>query len=235
MGFWSSVGSALSSIGSAIGSAIGSIGSAVLSFASGVGASIAAVVGTVAVAAQSLGKFASIFLQALGIFKPDEKPEEVGERALQAAGKGITMDKFDKFDDYMKALRDFELDPEASAKRNPAEKLVAGIGVGTVGLEVKFNAAPGSLHGIWLLPLSNPDYFTPERMQGLVSAGRLGGDIWGYLEKKLSDGEVRVFEKTLEAGASDSAQLYAALDSARGNWAELKQQIEAKNPPTQGA
>lgn len=241
MGWFSSCCSFVSSCVSTVCRAVSAIGSAVSAFASGVGGIIAGAIGALAPVAEAIGKFASAFLQGLGIFKPDEKPEDMGERALQAADKGITMDKFDKFDDYMQALRDFPLDPAASAKRSPAEKLVAGMGVGTVGVEDKFNAQRGSLNSMWLLPMANPEYFTPDRMQGLVTAGRLGGDVFSYLEKKLSDGESRSFEKALEVsgdgkrmGENELDKLYSALDATRNNWADLTKQMQAKDNSTQG-
>lgn len=231
-----------SSVGSAIGSAISGIGSALSAFANGVGAVVAGAIGALAPVAQAIGNFANAFLQGLGILKPDEKAEELGDRALQAADKGITMDKFEKFDDYMNALRDLPLDPESSAKRTHAEKLAAGIGVGTVGVESKYNAAPGSLSGMWLLPMANPEYFTPDRMQGLVTSGRLGGDIFSYLEKKLSDGESRSIEKALEVGGHGQRiggreldELYNALDASRSNWAKLSEQIRDNDHLKRGA
>lgn len=246
MGFFgfigSAVSSALSAVGSAISSGVNAIGSALSSFSTGIGVVLGNVISALAPVAQAIGKFANAFLQGLGILKPDEKIEDFGDRALQAAEQGITMDKFENFDDYMNALRDFTPDPEVSAKRSHAEKLVAGMGVGTIGVEDKYNAERGSLNGMWLLPVANPDYFTPDRMQGLVSAGRLGSDIFAYLEKQLAGSEARGFEKSLEIdsdGKSMSAPeldtLYGALGSARENWANLSKQVEAKINPEHGA
>lgn len=240
--FCSAVSSFVSSAGSAISSAVGAIGSALSSFSTGVGAILGGLISGLSPVAQAIGKFANAFLQGLGFLKPDEKTDELGDRALQAADQGITMDKFENFDDYMNALRDVKLDPEVSAKRSYAEKLVAGMGVGTVGVEDKFNAERGSLNGMWLLPVANPDYFTPDRMQGLVSTGRLGGDVFAYLEKRLSGGDASRFEERLEINPEGKPMneqerdtLYGALDSARDNWAELGKQVEAKHNPEQGA
>lgn len=241
MGFVSAVSSFVSSVTSSICNTVSSIGSALSSFASGVGNFIAGAIGALAPVAEAIGKFASAFLQGLGIFKPDEKPEDMGDRALQAAEKGITMDKYEKFDDYLKALRDFQLDPAESAKRSHAEKLMAGMGVGTVGVENKYGAVPGSLNGMWLLPMTNSDYFTPERMQTLVAAGRLGGNVVDYLENRLSGGEARSFEKALEVDGNgkrldDGAlnKLYDALDTARDNLADIAKQMQAKDNASQG-
>lgn len=238
---WGAICSVVSSVGSAISSAVSSIGSALSSFVSSVSPVLASVVDALKPVAEAIGKFANAFLQGLGILQPDEKVEDLGERALQAAKEGITIDKFDDFDSYMDALRKFELDPDVAARRSPAEKLVAGLGVGTIGVEDKFNAERGSLNGLWLLPVANPEYFTPERMQSLVSAGKLGGDIYAYLEKRLSGGEARSFEKGLEVGADGKPlndpgldKLYGALDGAREKWADLNKQVEAKNNPSQG-
>lgn len=227
MGFFSSIGSALSSMGSAIGNAVGSIGSALSSFASGIAPIIAKIVTELEPVAVALGKFAAAFLQGLGILKPDEKPEDIGERALQAAEKGITTDNFHDFESYLDALRDFDLDPEKASKRSAAEKLVAGIGVGTVAMERKYNAAPGSLDTLWLLPIANPTYFTPERMQGIVSTGQFTGDVFAYLGKRLSAGDGRRLEDTLLADGDNKGQHYEALDQASDRWEQLQQQIES--------
>lgn len=233
MGFWSSVGSAISSACSAVCGAVSGIGSALSSFVSGVGSVIAGVVSALAPVAEALGKFTSAFLQGLGILKPDETVEDLGERALQAAEKGTTLDQFDDFESYADALRNFELDPDTAANRSPAEKLMAGIGVGNVALERKFNATPGSFDSLWLLPMANPDYFTPDRMQSLLNTGRFSGDVFAYLEKRLSAGDSSRFESALEActgqsapDASSKERLFAALDQASDRWKDLVQQIQ---------
>lgn len=230
------LGEIFSSIGSVISAAVSGIGSALSSFSTGVGGVLGTLMESLKPLAKIVGNFANTFLQALGILKPNESVEELGERALQAAGQGITLGKFDDFDEYMAKLRDFELDPEVSEKRNPTEKLVAGLGIGTVGVEDKCNTERGSLNGLWLLHLANPAYFTPERMQSLVETGRFSGDIFAYLEGRLSGGEARDFEKNLEADLPEDRlmELYENLDSAKSSWAEtLKNAEAAKGNPAQ--
>lgn len=232
MGFLSSLGNFFSDVGSAIGRSVSAIGSALSSFANGVGAVIGGVIEALAPVAKAIGSFANAFLQGLGILKPNESVEDMGNRALQAADEGITMDKFDDFDSYMNALRNFDPDPEKSKNYSLGTKLVAGLGVGTKGVEEKFNAEPGSLDAMWLLPMANPEYFTPERMQGLVSAGRLGSDTFDYLEKRLTGGESRTFEKALEVDKSGNVidagqrgELYQALENAQDNWSNMMDKI----------
>lgn len=241
MGFIDICCSVASSIGSAFSSAVSSIGRVLSSFAEVIAPVIGSIIEALQPVAEAIGTFANAFLQALGIIKPDERVEDLGDRALQAAEKGITMDQFENFDDYMAALRNFDLDPEKTAKRSHAEKLTAGLGVGTCGVEHKFNAEPGSLKDLWLLPMSNPVYFTPERMTSLLTTGRLGGDIFSYLEQKLSGGDARAIEKKLEVGLdgqpmgeADLGKLYEALDSAHAKWTDMVKQVEARHKPEQG-
>ena len=212
----------IASVASSICATVASIGPALSTFTSGVGAIIANVVSAIAPIAKALGEFATVFLQLMGVLKPGEKVEEMGERALQAAEKGITLGGFDDFDAYMDKLRNLELDPEKAVNRSPAEKLVSGIGVCSVGLERKFNVAPDSFHGLWLLALANPSYFTPERMQGLVTTGKFTGDALKYFEKTLSAGESKRFEDSIGAGETS---VYDALDKASDRWENIKQQI----------
>ena len=233
--------SSISSVASTIGSVVGSIGSSLSSFATSVAPVIGRVIEAVKPVAGFISQFANIFLQAMNILKPEEKVEDLGERALQAADEGITSDGFENFSDYLDALRNFDLDEEASAQRNPVVKLVAGLGVGSAGLEQRFNAQQGSLGSIWVLPITNPAYFTPERMQHLVEAGRLGGNILAYLENRLSGGDARAFEKKLEFTADGKAMddgelgsLYGALDSAQGKCAELAKQLDQRDASRQG-
>ncbi len=227
MGFFAAIGSALSSVGSALSSAVGSIGSALSSFASSVAPVLAKIVTELEPVAVALGKFAAAFLQGLGILKPEEKPEDIGERALQASEKGITPEQFDDFESYLAALRDFELDPDKAAKRSSAEKLIAGIGVCTVAMERKYSAAPGSLDTLWLLPIANPGYFTPERMQAIVKSGCINGDALTYLERRLPAGDSRRLEEALMVGSGSKDAHYEALDHACERWEQLGKMIES--------
>lgn len=224
---------ALTAAGGAIMSAVSSIGAAVSSFAAGVGPMLANVIQTIKPLADVISRFANTFLQNLSILKPGETIEALGERALQAATQGVKLENSDNFADYIEKVRNVEIDPELDEKRSPAEKLLAGISIATVGVEDKFNAERGSLNGLWLLPLVNPQYFTPERMQSLVTTGRMGNEVLAYLNKSLSAGETRNLEKTYEAHIANTAEngaglepLYEGLDAARDAWASISKQIE---------
>lgn len=224
---------AIAAAGSALTAAVSTIGAAVSSFVATVGPTVAAVIETTKTGAAVISQLATTLLRNLSILSPMETIEHLGELALQAATKGIKLENSASFADYMTKLRAFDLDPDNSDQRSSAEKLLAGLGVGTACVENKFNAERGSLNGMWLLPLVNAEYFTPERMGDLVSACRLGGDVLAYLDKKLSGGQAQSFEESLEVGANgqtldknERSALYAALDTAQENWAALVKEIE---------
>jgi len=223
----------LSSLGTAISAAAATVGGAVSSFMATVGPTIATTLEAIKPIAEAISRFATAFLQSLSILKPTETVEEMGERALQAAAQGVTLESSDNFDDYLEKLRSVELDPDVSQKRTSQERLLAGLALSTVGIERTFNAEHGSLNGLWLLPMTNPQYFTAERMQGLVAAVQLGGDVLAYLNKNLSGGDARSFEKSLESAMAQSpktnapAALYEALDASRECWMEISAQVKS--------
>lgn len=248
MGFLSNIGSAISSgissisTGfSAVCNTVSTIGSAVSSFANDIKPVLGPLLTTIAnliphPAVKAVANFANALLHALAIFHPQETVQNMGERALQAAEQGITIEKFDKFDEYMDALRNFDLNPELSEKYTPVEKFVAGLGIATVGIEDKFNAQPGSLNDVWLLPLTNSEYFTPERISSLLENGKLIGDASAYLDKSMSSEDAYQFGKNLEItpegkpmNDTELGTLYDALDSSRAEWAKLEQQIKAND------
>lgn len=237
----SSIGDAISSGFSAVCKTVSTIGSAVSSFANSIKPVLGPVLSTIAnlvphPAVKAVANFANALLHALAIFQPQETVQDMGDRALQAADQGITLEKFDKFDEYMDALRNFDINPELSEKYTPVEKFVAGLGIATVGIEDKFNAEPGSLNDVWLLPLTNSEYFTPERVTSLLENGKQIGDVSAYLEKKMNGEEASQFEKNFAVNSdgipmnnTELGKLYDALDSSRAEWAKLEQQIKAND------
>lgn len=103
-----------------------------------------------AVAVQGLAK-------ALGIIKPEEKVEEVGDKAIQAEDEGIKPENYNSFEEYKRALDNFEIDPEKSKKISEEDKLRKGLEVMSIGIKDKYpeidieklfdlyNTAPGIL------------------------------------------------------------------------------------------
>jgi len=219
------------SIGSAISSVVSGIGSALSSFASAISTGLGVIFKSGLNIAERIVAIASTILHGFKIFKEDESVEEIGERALQAAEKGITIDRFPNFQEYMAALRNFEIDPEKAAKRSLAEKQLAGIGVGTVGLEKQLHYSEGQLSTLWFLAAANPEFFNAERLQSLITTGRFSSDIFYYLEKRLSGPAAERLEGDLiqtfgaREGLAPNA-VYQALDDAVTQWQALKAAAE---------
>lgn len=226
--------SLVSGVATAISATVSKIGSAVLSFAQKVVPVIAQFLEAFKPIAKALGEIASAFLQGAGILQDGESVSDFGERALQASEKGITPDKYENFEDYMRALREFEIDP--NKMHTDTEQIVGGLAVGTLGLEAKTKASHGSLDHIWLWPMVNPSYFTAERMDTLLRSGALvalstlGAQFMG---KQLSGAEAAELRQKLEVNADGTpmneaqlGDLYGALDAARSEWDKLAEKLQ---------
>ncbi len=217
----------LLSIGSAVVSAVSSIGSAVSSFCATVLPKIAPTLGQIAEVIKSI---ANTVLTVLDIFKPGEDVEEMGDRALQAAEQGIKPEKFSSYDEYLDEIRNFQLDPRKSESMGSAEKIGAGLAVGTVGLEKKFDAPEGSLGPIWTLAASNPGYFNAERLVSIVQGGKSVTDVMRYFEGKLgSDDAINTRDTLMDLERQRSpektdAAIYADLKAAGSTLRDFERQ-----------
>lgn len=244
MNLLSNVSTAISSIGevsrsfNAVCSSVSAVGKAVAEFAHDIKPVLGPLLTSLAnvvphPAVKAVLTFANALIHVLAIFHPEETVQDMGERALQAADNGITLDKFENFEEYMSELRAFPIDPEVAKTHSPVEQIVAGLGIATAGIEDKFNIENGSLNDVWLLPLTNSEYFTPERVEGLLENGKIIGDVSAYLEKSMSGEDASDFRKNLEItpegkpmNDTELGKLYDALDSARTEWTTLEQKLK---------
>lgn len=181
MGLLSSIGSAISSGLSAICSGISRAVSAVSNFAMTYGPTI---LGNLSPVTRVLGALARIF----GIFKPDEDVEDMGDRAIQAGEAGIQMEKYSNYDEYMNAIRNFELDPEKSKTIEKEKKLLTGIGLASKGIEEKFDLPEGTGGLMSVLVATNSGYFTESRFETWLKTGDMT-NIISYFDNKLSPAE----------------------------------------------
>ena len=76
-------------------------------------------------------------LKELGLLKENEKPEKIGDKCKQAEEAGIDRTKFDKFEEYEKAIREFKLDPEKSKNISTDEKYRYALGFYSMMVEEK--------------------------------------------------------------------------------------------------
>jgi hypothetical protein len=162
---------------------------------------------------QIVGNILSVVAQVLHIFRPGETVEEIGDRAMQAAEKdGITSDDFDEWDDYMDAIRNFDLDPAKSASYSTLDKTISGLATAFDGMERKFDLPDGMLSGMALLVAKSPDYFTAERLLGIVAVTKDIASIVDYFSGKLDAddsaaiaGVLTKVDQTLNPGKDESA------------------------------
>ncbi len=123
MGFFSAIGSFVSSACSAIGSALGSAAGSLGSFASTALSAVAPWIGPVM-------QIVSAVAEALGVFNKEDDVEEIGAKAMQADTKKA--EEFNSNAEYMDYLRDeVELDKESFDNAGETERLARmGVGVG---------------------------------------------------------------------------------------------------------
>ena len=216
----------IASVCSAVVSAVSSIGPAASAFCTSVLPKIVPALETIGSVIRGV---ANTVLQILGIFKPDEDVEDMGDRAIQAGEAGIKPDKFDNLEEYMDEIRNFKLDPEKSAQMSGVEKIAAGLAIGATGLEKKFDAPEGSMGPLWLLAASNPAYFTAERLVNLVKGGGDMGTVVRFFEGKLGPADavdtrqtLMGLERELSPGKSDEV-IYAELNAAKDAVRKLDQ------------
>ncbi|MCG5525883.1 hypothetical protein LRB11_13225 [Ectothiorhodospira haloalkaliphila] len=227
MSFWGSLLTISPLVAKQVAEAVSIIGPAVRDFATRVGTFIANSIDKMPALMEKVGTFANRILTLLGILNPGERVDDLGERAMQAAEKGIRITNFDDMDAYLEELRQFKLDPKVTEKRNPTERLIAGVGLGTVAMERKFNVEPGSLEGVWLIPILNSHFFTPERIASLIASGRFGPEFIAHLESRLSLQESEALRSRLavdEGGQSPAPDHYVEL---REDLARLRDDYEA--------
>ncbi len=201
MGFWSSVGSCISSVGSFVSSCATGIMNTVGSVCSGaINSILTAVKGVGAfidiIAKLDLGPLGMIvgavvkICNLLGLIE-DEDPEELGEKVLQAEEEGLTPESCENYKEYMDKINNFELDPEKSMEYELVDKLAAA-GVYCEGVLVhKFGFGIAKLVPIII---EDSSFQNPEKLASLIEnceknnftlddmADYLNGDLTGKQE-----------------------------------------------------
>ena len=77
--------------------------------------------------AKLVGNILTEIVKSLGIINPDENATDLGDKALQAEAQGIVPEKYDNYQEYLKAVQNFELDPEKSTCFSEIDKLSKGV------------------------------------------------------------------------------------------------------------
>jgi hypothetical protein len=154
---------------------------------------------------QKVASVANIISQVFGIFKKDETVEDMGDRGVQAAEKGITPDQFDDHESYLNKLRDFELDPKRSEEMSPIQKIVSGLALAGRGLDEKFGTPEGTMGNLFVLAGVNPEYFNADKLGAFLRTGQDIMSVVDYFEGKLGAGEALEVEDKLVALDKETA------------------------------
>ena len=220
MGFWSSVGSAVSGAISAVSSVCSSIGSGLSSAMSTLGPLISKGMSYLGPVGRVIGTVA----QELGVFKSGEDVMEMGDRHIQAKDKGIDYTPNDQtYNEYLEEIRNFELDPEKSPK-TVLEKIVttaSGIVLGLKGIEEKMDMADGESGDILRLVVLSPDIFNAEKVVDMLAQDTDFEKIADYFDNKLSAvenrelrGEVFTLVKESDSSLSDE-NVYGKIETLK--------------------
>lgn len=194
MGFWSSVGSFCSSVCSSISSAVSSIGSAV--------ASVATTIASLGVElAGKVGDAIKAVAISLGILKPEENLEELGEKAMTSDKKP---EDFDSINEYIDHLRDnVTIDKEKFDKLDEKELLARssiGASITLKGINEKLDCA--------ITPA-----FMAEVAKQALAADQIIETIKAYKEKELNTDDYGLYlnnELSIDEGDKHSDALVSA-------------------------
>ncbi|MEE3711868.1 hypothetical protein V2I22_02440 [Campylobacter sp. CLAX-7218-21] len=170
MGFWSSVGSFIGGCCSAIGSICSGIGGAVMGAIGALATTIAPFLGPVAT-------IVSVIANILGIFKENERPEDLGQAMEQMDKKP---EDFDSINEYIDYLREGIRSGEVKLNDNLSD------------IQKAAYTATGAALGIKAID---------EKYQLQTSA-----EFWGAMGKKFEEGKITPIEitKILETSSKNS-------------------------------
>lgn len=204
-------------------SVVSSIGSAFSSFAASVGSIVMSAINVVSTVIQAVGV-------ALGIIRPNENMEDLGDKALQAADAGIHPENFSKYDEYLAEIRAFEVNPDKSKSYTAEEKMLAGVGVTCKGIEEKFDLREGSVGQLAAMTALNPMYFNAERLEKWIGTGLDIGKVVDYFDNKLGASESFKVEGNIiatEKQGSDKTgmQIEQEIEQAKTDIYQAAQQL----------
>ncbi|MGL4985870.1 MAG: hypothetical protein ACRC5H_01880 [Treponemataceae bacterium] len=159
----------------------------------------------------------------LGLIKQETTVEEIGDKALQAADEGITPKNFDSFEDYVKAIDNFEVDPKKSKLTTAEQKTIRGIELGASLLTEKYPQLP--LKDFCIFISKNGDYFKkPDKTAAFFELATKDQKSFTEVVKYMTGAEkndakinsaistIMNIEKSINPKLSDKAALIIASD-----------------------
>lgn len=144
----------------------------------------------IANALTSLGK-------ALGLIKPETKVEDLGDKAIQSE---YNPENFDSYEAYVKAVEEYELDPEKSKLTTEEEKIKKGMELAAGVCIEKYKEFP--IQEFCVAVGENPEYFSDDKLAEigklLKTDGQLISGILNHINHtELDDAKVNGAINTL--------------------------------------
>lgn len=118
-----------------------------------------AVVGLAVQGLKTIGNVLMSLGKALGLIKPEIKVEDLGDKALQS---GYDPEDYGSYAEYVKAVEDYDLDPEKSKLTTEEEKIKKGMELAAGVTIEKYNEFP--IQEFCVEAGQNPEYFTEAKM-----------------------------------------------------------------------
>lgn len=125
------------------------------------------------------------FANALGVIA-EKDPERLGDKIIQAEEEGIKPEKYEKYEDYMKAIGEFEIDEEKSKEIDKNEKLLRGTDAAAKVIESKFpeHDVAGFMTSVALSD-ENKKYFASDSFKEILNEVKDNPDVIDSLSKLL--------------------------------------------------
>ena len=143
---------------------------------------------------EKLGRAFEAFFRELGLIEPEEKVDEIGDRALQAEVDEVNpvrIETFDNHEKYLAALKEYEPNPEQSALIPQDDKMHKGLEI-LLGMAIaRYGQQMGEFGQI---VLNNPEFYS--QLGRLAALGNIArdntetfGDIVNYIAGKSMSSE----------------------------------------------
>ncbi|OQA77754.1 MAG: hypothetical protein BWY32_02261 [bacterium ADurb.Bin243] len=229
MGLLGFIGGCIGALGSAI------MGSAIVQAAISLGTTLAASIMAMSLPQILLCVYICVLIaKELGILGPeqDEKTvEDLGDRAIQAREKGIKPENYKTYEEYLKAIENFETDPVRSSNISWKRKLDSGLSLLLTLINIK---SPDSKSIIEMFVKGVAPKIMPDDKNSVLTAGVVDEKMkWSMMElaknyfATLKDGGAGVKELAeFIAQKNESPEIYDAKMKADK---ELKAAIDEIN------
>ena len=161
--------------------------------------------------------------KALAVKNKDENVDELGDRVIQAEENGIKLEDFETHDEYMKAINEFQVDPERSKEIPLEEKRERGVACLLAGIAEKAGLSETTL-SLVVKGMNNNTGFFKEFQSGIEKEVIANPRFLSDLGKFLVDDKVDLdtYSRTVETLTKIIKESHphvsedSAADEARG-------------------